>query len=120
MWNRLFFVFALMVCFDSSYKVIGSNRSFIIEDCNANLIVRVMEDRCYIEPDAIHVSREGIFLIDGNEMFPIAQLEADENGVFFRMTSDYEVCPSCRRTKVYGKCRNRDCPRYGIQVSERA
>ncbi len=118
MWNRLFVVFALIICLSSSYKMLGSDRSFIVDDCSANLIIQVIEDHCYVEPDAIHVSREGIFLIDCGEMFPIQQLEADAGGIFFRITSDYEVCPSCRRTKVYGKCRNRDCPRYGTQVSE--
>lgn len=93
-------------------------RSFIIDDFSEHLIVSIVDDRCYIKPSAVHVSEEGIFLIDGNEMFPIAQLEADEQGVFFRIVSDYEKCPSCGKTKRWGKCRTEGCSRYGTEYEQ--
>lgn len=93
-------------------RLVG-NQSFICSAYDERVITEIMEDRCYVTPGSIYLSDVGIFLVCGNEMFPLPALEADESGLFFRATTEFDKCPGCRWTKVWGRCPNPKCKRYG-------
>ena len=54
------FGYALIACIVfliSSYQLIGSDLAFIFNDCNEQVIAKVIDDRCYVKPVSIFCCR---------------------------------------------------------------
>lgn len=71
---------------------------------------KVIDDKLYVKAGTVHVAPEGIFLCINEQMIPISQIEADEEGVFIKFVG-WPRCPLCKYPLTpWGTCNNPDCP----------
>lgn len=52
-------------------------------------------DKIYIQPGQVHVSQEGIFIFENEELIRIEQLNCDENGIYFFVTELDKITDKC-------------------------
>jgi hypothetical protein len=79
--------------------------------CEAKSHAKHTAKKTYVNPEAVRVTKDGVFLLKDGTLFPVKGVFKDRRGVFVMEKRFFVRCQTCR--KLYDADRNHHCPFCG-------
>lgn len=102
MFKKVFLLLTL------TFAVLGSSTQCFCEEIDQE---EDYLEKVYVQPEQIHITREGIFYLNKvGCLAPACGVFCDRSGIY--VMAKHFQCPSCGRWNADNVCKNKWCPLY--------